>query len=669
MTRTSRIGKSVLLGGSAVAVMLSASSGAMAQNCVTTATGTPASPNFGLTTAVFSPTGAFSAATASAVAGSFGNISTAFLTQQSSAFVANPGGAPPDTQGGGVWARGVGGEVTIKSNSVTNAGETFLGTPTGATATIGCSSRARQTFGGVQVGADIARLNMDGWNFNVGTTAGYLSADAHDVPNVGGVLKSKFEIPFAGVYAVVTKGGFFADVMFREEFYNINVNEPGFNIFSQDVGGHGHSISIGAGYQFALANNWFIEPSGGFIWSRSKVDPLNLVAPIPAPIVFPASGTLTFNPIESEIGRLSVRVGTSFTAGSLALQPFVTANVFREFADPVRATYTTCLNCTFIGFTDTISTSTSRIGTYGQFSLGVAGQVLNTGWVGFVRGDYRTGSHIEGWTANGGLRYNFLPTAVAAAPVVTKGPAIPIAGPTAVNWTGFYVGGFLGDDEGRSRIRFGDGTNLNPRIGGIIGGGQAGYNWQFGRSVVGIEGDIGATNKHGTQNCGTVTGFNAIGEFGAPPAFTPFFLACSNNIDWVGTVSGRLGLAWERALFFVKAGGAWTRQDVNVSCIFGPLNTATTLPLPVGTQRFTTCFNPAGAITRGFAASDDRFGGLIGVGSEFALAPNWSAKTEYNYIDFGTSTLAANDGTVMRVHTHLHEVKVGVNYHFNPLNR
>jgi opacity protein-like surface antigen len=659
-----RIRKSVLLGGSALMLVLSSSSGAWAQNCVTTAS----SFTNPLLASVFNTTAAFSAATASAAAGSFSNVSTAFLAQQGSAFVANPVGTPPDSPGGGVWVRGVGGEVRVDTNSVTSATETFTATglPSGNSATIACASRGRQTFGGVQVGADVARLNMGGWNVNVGTTAGYLEADSRDVPNAGGILRTHFEVPFAGVYAVVTKGGFFADAMFRGEFYNIDLNEPGFNIFNQGLSAHGHSFSIGAGYHFALPSDWFIEPSAGFIWSRTEVDDLNLVAPVAGAVVFPASGTLRFDTIESQIGRLSVRVGTSYTSGNFLIQPFASASVFHEFADPVRSTYTTCLNCTFLGFTDTFATSSSRIGTYGQFSLGLAGQLLNTGWVGFLRGDYRTGDRVEGWTANGGIRYNFVPAAVAA-PLITKGPPVPPP-VTVVNWTGFYVGGFLGADFGQSQIDLVSGlpglfpgSSSNPRIAGIIGGGQVGFNWQIGRAVLGIEGDIGATNKKGTQNCGTETGFNAVGAAVAP-TFTPFFLACSNSMDWVATLAARVGFTWERALFYVKGGGAWTHQDVTVSCIFGPLNNA---PL---SAPFTTCFNPGGVITNGFAAQDDRFGGLIGVGVEFALASNWSAKAEYNFIEFGRDNLRATDGTLLSVDTHINEVKVGVNYRFGPMS-
>src|SRR5215475_418414 len=57
--------------------------------------------------------------------------------------------------------------------------------------------------------------------------------------------------------------------------------------------------------------------------------------------------------------------------------------------------------------------STSRIGTYGQYSLGLAAAIIDTGWLGFVRVDYRNGNNLEGWIGNAGLRYQFTPETIA----------------------------------------------------------------------------------------------------------------------------------------------------------------------------------------------------------------------------------------------------------------
>jgi len=647
---TIRIRKSALLGSSALVVALMTSSGAFAQAC----------NDFNTSIGNLSAFGGFAAAASSSITSSVANINTAFLTQQGSAFVANPGGAAPDTQGGGVWARGVAGEVNVKSASTSSVTFAAPGAGVLENGTVNCASKGHQEFGGVQVGADIARLNWFGWNVNFGSTAGVLESrnkERLSTPGIASLPRTNFEVPFAGTYVVVTRGGFFADLTVRAEFYNIELDNPGANFFNQPFTARGVSVLASTGYQFQLQNNWFIEPSAGFIWSRTKVDSFSAIGLTPGQEF---SGTIGVNDIDSQLGRASIRVGTSFQAGNVALQPFVSASVFHEFAGDVQSTFQTCPGCVFLNVgaasfpaSINVQTDTSRIGTYGQFSAGVAGQVLNTGWVGFVRGDYRTGDNIEGWTANAGLRYNFLPEALAPAPGIFKGPAPALAVAAPVNWTGFYVGGFIGADRGTSRVTFDDFTTTRPHTGGFLGGGQAGYNWQFGRYVFGLEGDIGAANIHGAQTCGNKTGL--IG--GVPATFSPFFLTCENSMDWVATVTGRLGVTWDRALVYVKGGVAFTEVDTNVGCIAGANNTPAFIR---------GCTNPAGFFTNGFSASDDRIGGTVGIRSEFMLNANWSAKTELDYTAFGKETVRADDGTLMRVSNSLVEVKVGVNYHFTP---
>jgi opacity protein-like surface antigen len=138
--------------------------------------------------------------------------------------------------------------------------------------------------------------------------------------------------------------------------------------------------------------------------------------------------------------------------------------------------------------------------------------------------------------------------------------------------------------------------------------------------------------------------------------FNPFFYTCETDIDWVATAAARLGLTWERALFYVKGGGAWTQSDFTANCIFGPRN---------GIDG--ACNSPNGVLATSFGGSTDRFGLLGGFGTEFALTPNWSAKAEYNYIAFDTETIPLFDGSFVRDRTTVSEVKVGVNYHFSPM--
>jgi opacity protein-like surface antigen len=636
-----------ILAGLAFAASIAASSTALAQtpNCTSTQTGPIQNLN-----QVAAP----SSAVAGSLAGAIGNINTIFLTQQGSAFVSAPANPAPDQPGGGVWARGVGGEVTLKSTSTSNGTFTVPANPVANTAiTTNCANNQRNDFAGLQVGQDISRLNWGGWNVHLGTTAGYVSAHSNDTVSN---FATSFEVPFFGVYAVATHGRFFADLMVREEFYDIRVNDPALGFQSQGIGARGTSVAASAGYNFDLGNNWFIEPSGGFVFSKTKVDSFTAGGTAALPI----NGVNTFNDIDSEIGRLSLRAGRTITSGNMIWQPFGSVSVFHEFAGNVTSNYV-ALNATQQNIgggpinpaTFTQSTTTTRVGTYGQYSLGVAAQVVNTGWLGFVRVDYRNGDNIEGWTGNAGIRYQFTPEMLASV-MPTKIPvkARPYLAPT--NWTGFYVGGFLGVDYGTNDVRFpgffNDGNNVHTF--GPIGGGQAGYNWQINKWVVGVEGDIGAANIKGSRTCGLSQNIQ-----GGPVAFTGTLLDCTPKMDWVATATARVGYAWERTLFYVKGGAAFTDENFTATCIINPTN-----PSPPSAR----CVNPAGAFTTGFTASTNRAGWTIGYGTEFDLGHNWSAKAEYDYIDFGRKNMVANDGTIVSDHGSTSQVKIGVNYRFAP---
>src|SRR5262249_34942029 len=337
-----------------------------------------------------------------------------------------------------------GGHIATKSDTAVS---TTVVSPTGviksgpvSTGSSSCASRIEQNFFGVQAGADVARLNSNGWNVHAGLTAGYLEAQGRDIaqsippainPNNPGVLplqanapfpdasavgsiNTSFQVPFIGGYVVATRGGFFSDLTVRRELYKVSLNQPSINLTNQQFGARAWSVSAGAGYNFGLQDGWFVEPSAGVIWSRTQVDPFALGGPAQLLPDNQASGTLAIHDIESLIGRATLRVGRAFTSGDMTWTPFGSASVFREFAPSVTSTYQTCANCFFFGgaqnpIPTTLTMNTSRVGTFGQFSAGLAGQLTNTSWVGFVRGDYRIGQNIEGWTANAGLRYNFVP--------------------------------------------------------------------------------------------------------------------------------------------------------------------------------------------------------------------------------------------------------------------
>jgi opacity protein-like surface antigen len=137
----------------------------------------------------------------------------------------------------------------------------------------------------------------------------------------------------------------------------------------------------------------------------------------------------------------------------------------------------------------------------------------------------------------------------------------------------------------------------------------------------------------------------------------------------MGTVTGRLGYSWDRTLLYGKAGVAFEDSSTSVNCIFGPTGQVQLLaggvPIP---GQFRSCFNQAGVVTAAYSTpSYTRVGYTLGFGTEFDLGHNWSAKTEYDFLSFGSHTARASDGTsVLTDKSYVSQVKVGVNYKFTP---
>ena len=655
--------------GVVLAASLLAASGAQAQNCTL-------GPANGVSN--LAPIGSSPASVSSMLGTTIAAANTAFLLQ-SSAFVGSPPNPAPDQQGGGIWVRGVGGQVDIKSNTSTTVTQTPV--PAGASSFVSCSQKVDESFGGVQFGADTAKLNVNGWNFHLGTTAGYLATSGTlvggafaygdtfftpAVPAGGGPFTSSTQIPFIGEYAAATNGGFAVDALLRTEYYQNSLNAPGSNILNQNIDAHGVSFSSSVLYQWQVPNSkWFIEPSAGVIISRVKVDSFNyLTAGTLGASEF--SGTLKLNDIDSDIGRVGLRAGTTIDTGNIVWQPFAAVSVWHEFGPNVTANYATCNaktggpGCAFFGggatpVTIAAASSTSTFGTYGQYSLGISAAVAGTGWLGFARVDYRDGTDLQGLSATGGIRYQFTPDlAVASHAMPVKAPVLKAPVMTAVNWTGFYIGGFGGATQGRADWGYGGGE-VSPHTGGYLFGGDIGYNYQTGKYVFGVEADLGATNTTGSVACGPLLSSTDGVTLAAPM----FQMTCNAQANWIATATARVGYTWDRALLYVKGGGAWTDERFSATCNLNPaVNLANTL---IGQG----CTNPAGAFTNGFTANTGRGGWTAGFGSEFALTSNWSAKAEADYVSFGDSSLTASDGSVLKVGMHLWEEKIGLNYRFN----
>jgi opacity protein-like surface antigen len=601
---------------------------------------------------------------------------TAFLLQSTS-FIGSPANPAPDQQGGGVWVRGVGGQVDIKSTtSSAVAAAPTAAVPGGGAASINCSQKVDESFGGVQLGADIAKLNINGWNLHLGSTAGALASRGNLVGGAfgytdaffgtaagGGPFNSTTQIPFIGIYGAATNGGFSVDALLRTEYYQTSLTAPGNFLFGQNIDGHGVSFASSATYQWQVPNsNWFIEPSAGVIISRVKMDPFNFLSS--GNLAFTTlSETVQLNNINSDIGRVGLRAGTTITSGNVTWQPFAAVSVWHEFGPNITSNATTCPNCFFLGglpSTLTAASSTSTFGTYEQYSLGISAALAGTGWLGFARVDYRDGPNLQGLSGTGGIRYQFTPDmAVASHAMPVKAPVYKAPVVTAVNWTGFYVGGFGGAAQGRADWGY-VGGEVSPHIGGYLLGGDVGYNYQTGKYVFGVEADLAGTNTKGGIGCNAL----AAGPNGGPAVAPMFQMTCNASANWIATATARVGYAWDRALFYVKGGGAWTDERFSATCNLGPVNGLNTpVFLPPGPGQ--NCTNPAAALSGGLTANTGRGGWVIGTGTEFALTRNWSAKAEADYVSFGDSNVTATDGSALKVGMHMWEEKIGLNYRFS----
>ena len=198
------------------------------------------------------------------------------------------------------------------------------------------------------------------------------------------------------------------------------------------------------------------------------------------------------------------------------------------------------------------------------------------------------------------------------APVYRAPPVIPVG----YYWTGFYVGAHIG--AGWS----GDG--------GFLGGGQVGFNYQINPQwVVGVEADIaGTTIKDGV---------NASFVFSSAPGFPPAIATtdASVRLDWLSTFAARFGYAFDRWLVYGKVGGAWAHASANIS---------SSVIVP-----------GVGGVGGGGTIDRSVSGWMLGFGTEYALWDGWTAKIEYNMIDFGHDFIADDK---------LHVIKAGVNYRF-----
>jgi hypothetical protein len=312
---------------------------------------------------------------------------------QNNAFVSSPSTQTPDQFGAGVWVRATGGTFD------TSVRGTLSGPVPSSTTTV----RTFSDYSGIQASADVARYDLgnSGYSLHLGLTGGQVNITSSG-PSAPG--EARFSVPFVGGYMALAGHGFFFDALVRSDFFELTTSGNSTRFATTAITG-----ATSLGYRLEMPD-FYITPSAAFSYSSLEGGSLPTAAAGP---ILP--GALNLRTITSELGRLNVTVGKDLVLGDYVVSPFVTASVFREFAEPA--------NVTFVGSAVvgggavvplTLSGNLGRVGTYGQFSVGssmatkvvVAGGA-ETNLLSFVRTDFRVGDRVDGYGVSGGLRYQF----------------------------------------------------------------------------------------------------------------------------------------------------------------------------------------------------------------------------------------------------------------------
>jgi outer membrane immunogenic protein len=251
------------------------------------------------------------------------------------------------------------------------------------------------------------------------------------------------------------------------------------------------------------------------------------------------------------------------------------------------------------------------------------------------------------------------------------------SGPPVWNWAGFYIGAYLGG-AGSQSVSTPDPTCQNvvtgicPSVGipyggtlpaqytlgsSVIAGGTAGYNWQLGSGIFGLESEFGRIHSSGAAPFTVLLNGTSVPSPGAIANERAF----STLGNWYATFAARAGFTVNHlfgapALLYVKGGAAVTRFNTG----FSTLNTPPFV------------FDLINA-----SATETIWGAVAGGGIEWALGRNWSVKGEYEFLGFhhatkacanSTTAAGALDGAIYCTSTAvdgIHTGKVGLNYRFD----
>lgn len=222
----------------------------------------------------------------------------------------------------------------------------------------------------------------------------------------------------------------------------------------------------------------------------------------------------------------------------------------------------------------------------------------------------------------------FSVTAASAADLGGKGrkapPAEPIYDSAPPIWQGLYWGGSIGYGWGESEHfydRAGDHGTASTSPSGALGALTLGYNHYLSpRFLVGVEGDLGIMDVSANDKI-VFDGHNYKTSFG----------------PWWGTLRGRVGWTFDRALLYATAG--WAFMDVD--------------EVVVGNTPGETAHN-----------KDWRSGWVLGAGVEYALMPGVTGKFEYLHMDFGQYEGYSTNNEYYTFDNRVDLIRTGLNFKF-----
>ena len=244
-------------------------------------------------------------------------------------------------------------------------------------------------------------------------------------------------------------------------------------------------------------------------------------------------------------------------------------------------------------------------------------------------------------------------SAVAADMPTKVRPSVGSPSRACANFGGFYVGGQVGgasynhsfndlDVFGHNQIDTDLPNSVSHSGRGWLAGAQAGYNWQSGCTVFGIESDWAWTNAKASSILSDGQASNPANT----DSITP-----TSKLRWFGTTRIRTGVVVDNLLLYVTGGVAYANIKRDVA--------------------FFEDFLSEDSATENASTSRTRLGWTAGAGTEWAINANWSLKSEFLYTQFGKdetthTSKIINEGTVFRLK---HDdsawiARLGLNYRF-----